>query len=284
MWQLDHEAVAREVMALELPSIVRILHVGSGLVFARPPPVSQRPLLSLAAAATCALEACEVIAWMLGIGHAELHYGPRHLRLVERDGAWGIAWLIPGFDALDTLDSGDGEVTEEQIAALFADDTIPDAPAIVSAAQQIARLFLALRPDVPSRAGGPEIEAALAAISRIERGEVVADVVALAWVLVPLVAEPAVWERRIAAFPAAGGASVRRHDWDAIVRRRGRRVKSRTETMPGRTRRQGYSRCTTAISRSRNGSSGGRSRGCRRRRAPMRWGMCCIAAGRSRRR
>jgi hypothetical protein len=102
---LATEAVARTVQSLALPYTVPVLHVGPGIVFAEPPPARPWPSLGIEAAATCALQACEVVAHLRARGCGSMGFGPSHLRLVEKDGHWQIRWLVPGFEAVDLYEA-----------------------------------------------------------------------------------------------------------------------------------------------------------------------------------
>ena len=106
-WRHDlaTETVARTVQSLALPYTVPVLHVGPGIVFAEPPPTRLWPSLGIEAAATCALQACEVVTQLHARGCGRLFFGPSHLRLVEADGHWQIRWLVPGFEAVDLYEA-----------------------------------------------------------------------------------------------------------------------------------------------------------------------------------
>lgn len=76
--EVAREALARRVLAAKIPWTVPLMHVGPGIVHAEPPPVIERPTLSLAAAAECALMACKVVVrtWALRCnGDGDCVYG-----------------------------------------------------------------------------------------------------------------------------------------------------------------------------------------------------------------
>ncbi|MCY1054403.1 hypothetical protein [Nannocystis sp. SCPEA4] len=209
---VERELLAREVMALRSPYIVPVLHAGPGIVYAEPRRVRPRPHLFAAEAAACALQACEVAAQMHALGHGYLCFGPRHLRVIESEGGWRIAWRLPGRWALEALDRQAviaKETREEKKKRRMAQATkvSPIAAALRAVVEFFAEL---LAPNDPAREG--ELE-------RIGRGApACADMVALARLFLPLVADPERWAARIEAMPVVRKLPKRERDWDAIIR------------------------------------------------------------------
>jgi Flp pilus assembly protein TadD len=204
----DTEALARRVMALQLPSIVPVLHVGPGVVHAAPPPAAPRPILPVAEAAECALAVCEVVAHLHALGCTDLSFGPSHLRMVWRAGKWQIAWLIPTVNTLAMLDAT--TMPAADIDALSDDDPSdqPGDPVVIADQRRIVRFFLARL----GRTRPPEHPA----ITALRRGSC-PDVAALARMFVPLLADPTPWIARIARLPQVRVVSQPPRDWDAII-------------------------------------------------------------------
>jgi tetratricopeptide (TPR) repeat protein len=224
-WEHDlrREAIARHVMAMRLPSTVTVLHVGPGVVFAEPPPAEPRPTLPLAAAATCTLEACEVVARLHAVGCAGsaggLFFGPRNLRVVEVDMSWHIAWLVPGLDALNLLDTAEAQERG-------ASDKPRDEDPIALDLMRLTELFFslhpaALAPDPRPRQRDAERAAARSALARLHRGEEdappIGDVASLAQLFLPLVEPKSAWAQRIAALPVVRSLPRLSLDWDGII-------------------------------------------------------------------
>lgn len=223
-WQVEDELFARQVMALQSPFIVPVLHVGPGVVYAEPPPAYPRPTLTRADAAACAIQACEVLAHMHALGVPTLRCGPSHLRLTKRDGAWRIAWLVPGVDVLDVLDTqrakqgrSQQQLVDEAVAAFTAPVVAVEAPPIVEAQRDVTNFFAGLlaADEAASAATGP----AMTELRRIARGEAhCPDMAALARLFLPLVTDPGPWAARIEAMPVVRTLPIRERDWDGIIR------------------------------------------------------------------
>jgi hypothetical protein len=142
-------------------------------------------------AAVCVLEVCEVVAHMhaLGVGSGDgLDFRRQHLRFVDRDGSWHVAWLV----LVDDLSRRPGGASDRptiagdlrRIARFFAD--VLDLRAGTSAAELLQRYDLT--------------RAEVDALANIRVGDLagVEDVVALARQFVPLARE---WAPRIATWP-----------------------------------------------------------------------------------
>jgi tetratricopeptide (TPR) repeat protein len=106
-WKNDlaFETAARRVQELSLPGTVPVLHVGRGVVYAMPPPAPPRPTLPINAAAKYALDAAVITARLHAVGCGHFAFGPSNLRLIFKDGAWQMHWLIPGIVELDLLEA-----------------------------------------------------------------------------------------------------------------------------------------------------------------------------------
>lgn len=219
------EQVAREVMALRLESVIPVLHVGPGIVYAEPWPVAPRPALGLAEAAACAATACEVVAHLQAIGDVELSFSPRHLRLAPHDGGFRVSWLIPVVPALARLDasardnaSTQNPLTDRDIEMLFGDEAPEPLSRSVTVSIAIQRnlvafFFSLLGPD----AAQPEGPLG-ASLRQIHDGTGwVADITALMRLFVGSVAAPETWTPRIAALPTLRAAPRRPRDWDAKI-------------------------------------------------------------------
>lgn len=186
------EHLARRLMALALPGIVPILHVGPGIIHAAPPSVTRRPRLPPDAAAVCALEACEVVAHLhaLGVTVAD-SMTSLSLRIVDRGASWHIAWLLPGADSPGRR----GEHHEP--------------PSLPRDLQHLVRFFdglLDLRPGITRaallRRHGPP-DPAVTALVEVLAGDhsSITDVVVFARLLAPLTEDPPRWIARINAWP-----------------------------------------------------------------------------------
>ncbi len=204
--EVAREALVRRVLAAKIPWTVPLMHVGPGIVHAEPPPVIERPTLSLAAAAECALMACEVIVRTRALrcnGDGDcLYFGPRNLRVIEADGRWRIAWLVPGIAELASLD---------QFAAQAKQQGKERSPADTTPAGEVRELFFSLLPAA-ARGARPELRALAA---RHSEGR--DDVVALAASFLALLDTPGEWTDRVAALAAIADGPPAEQDWDFII-------------------------------------------------------------------
>lgn len=120
------EAIARELMALALPGVVPVLHAGPGVVHAMPPEAGPRPILGEGDAKECAVAVAYTMAHLHGLGYAGLPFGPRHLRVIESDGRWEVAWVLPEVEGLAAIEPPAGEETApvrpRRVAERIADD------------------------------------------------------------------------------------------------------------------------------------------------------------------
>jgi hypothetical protein len=195
-WSTDVEdaTVARRVQALALPGTVPVLHPGPGIVFAAPPGDVERPRLLLEQAAACAIEACEVAAWLHAAGiDGWLAFDPVHLRVVLEDGQWHARWLVPGLEVLagSGPDSpGDDRREERRLSP------------VQRAARKMARFLGSLCPH-------PEA-AKLAATPA-------ADMASLARQLLAFTPSRPDLARRVEALPVVRKLPPRRHEWDWII-------------------------------------------------------------------
>lgn len=245
------ETIARQAMAMQLSSIVKVLHVGPGVVYAPPPPASPRPALPLAAAAECALEACEVVARLHAVGcgggdFEALYFGPRNLRVGKTADGWHIAWLVPGHAGLAQIDlfedeslllrqdkpMGGVERDVRRLVAFFFSLVSAEPPEQTSAPKRggvmalLRAVFQAAPvPEAGSEVGregsDPERAAALRALEQVRRGEAradpITDVASLAQLFLPLVASSAAWAARVASLPRVGSLPRLSFDWDGII-------------------------------------------------------------------
>lgn len=195
-WASDVELVtaARRVLALGLPSTVQVLHAGPGIVFAAPPPASERPRLPIEQAAACAIDACEVAARLHAEGIDEhLAFDPLHLRVFQEHGQWHLRWLVPGTRDVAFL-GPEIHVEERDEERLLAP--------VRRTVRELAQLFVSLCPD----AGSAEKVAAPHA-----------DVASFARHLLTLAPARADLPPRVAAMPVVQELPPLRHEWDWII-------------------------------------------------------------------
>lgn len=227
------EQVAREVMALGLESVVPVLHVGPGVVYAEPPALVPRPALGLAGAAACAAAACEVVGRLQAIGDVELSFSPWHLRLAPHDGGFRPAWLVPVVPALELLDKSvhvDAHAwknplpmaMDSDIEMLFGDEAPEPAPAQLSTSvtvpiavqRHLVAFFFSLLGRDAARPEGP----LGTTLRQIHDGTGwVADITALMRLFVGSVAAPEAWTPRLAALSTVRAAPRRPRDWSARI-------------------------------------------------------------------
>jgi hypothetical protein len=208
--EVAREALARRVLVAKIPWTVPLMHVGPGIVHAEPPPVIERPTLSLGAAAECALMACEVVVRTRALrcnGDGDcVYFGPRNLRVIEADGRWRIAWLVPGIAELAVLD---------RLAARAKQQGKDHSAADTTPAGEVRDLFFSLLPAA-ARGARPELRALAA-----RHGDGRDDVVSLAASFLALLDTPGEWTDRVAELAAIAGGPPAEQDWDFIPPRAG---------------------------------------------------------------
>ncbi|MRG98622.1 hypothetical protein [Polyangium spumosum] len=213
---LATEAVARTVQSLALPYTVPVLHVGPGIVFAEPPPVRPWPSLGIEAAATCALQTCEVAAHLHARGCGPLLFGPSHLRLVEKDGHWQIRWLVPGFEAVDMYEARAKDHERERAHSRL----LGSSASIERDVGLIAGFFVSLLAAVPppEEILDPAPREAFRTLRRIrEEGPEAAgvkDAASLAGIFAVLARVPST---RIQGFPVVRALPRVFPDWDIVI-------------------------------------------------------------------
>jgi tetratricopeptide (TPR) repeat protein len=204
--EVAREALARRVLVAKIPWTVPLMHVGPGIVHAEPPPVIERPTLSLGAAAECALMACEVVVRTRALrcnGDGDcVYFGPRNLRVIEADGRWRIAWLVPGIAELAVLD---------RLAARAKQQGKDHSAADTTPAGEVRDLFFSLLPAA-ARGARPELRALAA-----RHGDGRDDVVSLAASFLALLDTPGEWTDRVAELAAIAGGPPAEQDWDFII-------------------------------------------------------------------
>ncbi|MEZ4452977.1 MAG: hypothetical protein R3B09_26190 [Nannocystaceae bacterium] len=244
-WPVDlrREEVARRVGALDLTAVVPILHVGPGVIQAEAPPARRWPTLPIPAALACALEACEVIArcHALGLAGASswIYFGRRNLRLIERDGAWRVAWILPGLEILELLDSTPtrprGPATRElpttsparSVVGRASIDTRPvlesptterpQDPAIARDALALLTFFFTLAPAAQSLRREPGLDRLRGLVERGGVSPEVPDVAALARIFLDLLSPTSGWSARVEAMPRVPSLAPFSHDLDVII-------------------------------------------------------------------
>ena len=213
------EAAARHVQALASPLTVPVLHVGPGIVFANPPPTQPRPSLSLEAAATCALRACEVAARLHARGVGRLGFGPSHLRLIEENGDRQIRWLVPGVPDLDFVRGAlelAGDRAKESQHPRWRYDFDP----ILHDLWQLSFFFFSLLAPEVQRGGGldPDGREALGTLVRIRdegpEGAGIRDAASMAGIFTKIAPLPATSGE---ALPVVRVLPRLYPDWDDVV-------------------------------------------------------------------
>ncbi len=178
----------------------------------------EHPRLSLAAAAACALEACELLAHLHARGFASgldlISFTPANLRVFTDGREWHVAWRIPGGESEDLR-----PITDDDIDALFSDEK-DDASLVGCDIRRLFQWFEALCSGA-ARPAAPEGVAALTALTQFGSREAgvgpFASVASFAGLLVPLVDDPSPWAARVATLPRVRSLPHVRLDWDAVI-------------------------------------------------------------------
>ncbi len=209
---LEREATARRGSSLGSPYLVRVLHVGPGVVWAEPPPGSPRGTFSAEEAAELALQACETAASLhaAGVGN-HLCFDARNLRVTGPDESRRIAWLVPSASPLETLADA-----ARPAALREAGDAARRGGPIRRALWGIVDFFADLLPAGTLERAKDGSLLALSVMRRDPAG-LPADVATLASLLVPLLAPSPSLPARIAAIPSVPVLPPILLDWDTII-------------------------------------------------------------------
>lgn len=227
-WEKDlrFEALARCVIDLPAPGVVPVLHVGPGVVFAAPRPRADRPRLTLAEAAECALAVCEALAHLhaAGVAGDDLSFGSAHLWLAD-GGDRPISWTVPGItmrgmirddlahaSAIERRRSSAIERDLQRTVAFFSALLIHRRVSRTSASGAVLTRRAA--------ANDGEARAALATLACVQTDErsPVQHVAGLARLLVPLAASPTTWAARIDEWPVVPALPAPPCHHDAMIR------------------------------------------------------------------
>ncbi len=202
-----------------MQGVVYVAHAG---VTPEELPEEPSPPLPLAAAAACAIEACEVLAGLHAGGFASaqgdpISFSSLHLQAVAHGPAWHIAWRIP---ARTPTPASLPQITDADLAELLGDAS--DINPVARDLQDLLRWFTALCGDaLADRSAPPDERAAIDALRRFAGNDPDTSMYAcaafLARLFVPLVSAPDSWAARVAAIPVVHTLPPVSLDWDAVI-------------------------------------------------------------------